>query len=611
MVRTLRRFLPHLRGYRPALVVGAILVLVVAGADVLAPWPLKLIVDNVLKGEALRGPFAQVLPAGVRDNRDNLLAVAAIGLLAIVAVGAFADYLGTVLLDGVGERLTADLRERIFAHLQRLSLSYHDRQRAGDLTTRIIADVDYVQEMLVASLSVLIPNLAVLLGIVIVMFAVDPEFAALSLAMAPLLFLTVFRYTRRIKSASRTARGKESEVASIVSESLSSIRVVQAYTLEPMHLGLFKERNNERMSAGLDAIQNQAKLSPVVDMIAAAGTVVVLWFGAHRVLAGEMSLGLLLVFQAYLAQLYKPMRNLSKLASVLSRGQASAERVDEVLQTTEIVEEKPDAVAAPPLRGAVTLQRVTFGYERDRPVLHDVSLDIKAGEMIAVVGATGAGKSTIAGLIPRLYDPWKGRILVDGKDLRSFTLRSLRSQVALVLQDSILYHGSILENISYGTESASFDQVMAAAEVAYVDEFVRDMPEGYETVVSERGVTLSGGQRQRIAIARALVRDTPIVILDEPTSNLDAVSERYVMKALENLTRGRTVIVIAHRLSTLRGADRIYVVEAGHLVDNGTHEELMERDGPYRAMYLAQARDHEPLRPVLDLSEAKRARRPS
>jgi len=588
MLRVFWRFREPLRPYRLLLAIGTVLTLVVAAMDVASPWPLKVVVDNVLKRRALTSALGSLIPRQFRANPNRLLAAAIVALLLIAAIGALADYLGTFVLDGIGERLTAELRSRIFEHLERLSLTYHDRQRVGDLTSRITGDVDNVQDMVVAVLSVLFPNLLVLFGIVIVMALADPQFTLVALATAPLLFVSTYSYTRRIKRASKEARRKEGEVASLATETLSSIRVVQAYTSERRHYRRFSQRNLERMTAGLEVVELQSRFSPVVDMIAAGGLALVLWFGVHRVLAGEMTLGVLLVFVAYLSQLYKPMRNLSKLASVVSRGQASAERVDEILRVRTTVVERDDATSAPRFAGAVEVQDVTFGYEPGSPVLRGVTLRGAPGEVIALAGATGAGKSTLVSLLPRFYDPWEGRVLIDGHDVREFELQSLRRRVALVLQDTILFYGTIYDNIAYGADRASRDQVIAAAKAAYVDEFVSQLPEGYETLVSERGATLSGGQRQRIAIARALVRDAPIVILDEPTANLDALSERYVLRSLDRLMAGRTVFVIAHRLSTLRHADHIHVLEHGEIVETGTHEELAVSSKLYREMYAVQ-----------------------
>ncbi len=588
MFRTFWRFRRSVRPYRAPLAVGGALVLVVAATDIATPWPLKVIVDNVLRGTPLSGAVGDVLESLPGSGEDAILAAAVVLLVTLVLVNAAADYLSSYVLDGIGQRVMADLRGEAFTHLQRQSLLYHDRQRVGDLMTRITSDVAQVQDMLVTSLSVLIPNVTMLVGIVVVMFVVDPGFALIALSVAPALFVVIFVSTRRIKRASKVARRKESDIASVASETLSAIHVVQAYTTEDRHEQRFREHNVERLRAGLDAVRLQAALTPAIDVITAVGTGIVLWVGAHRVSSGEMSLGLLLVFLAYLSQLYRPMRNLSKLAWVVSRGQASADRLDEVLSVDVRVVERRHAVTAHRFAGAVEFRGVSFGYADELEVLHDVSLMVEPGERIALAGATGAGKSTLVSLIPRFYDPQRGAVLVDGVDVRDYTLASLRRQIALVLQDSILFHGSIRENIAYGTTDASPDDILAAAEAAYVDEFVRELPDGYDTLVSERGSTLSGGQRQRIAIARALVRDAPIVILDEPTSGLDALSEQYVLRGLDRLMERRTVIVIAHRASTLRRADRIYVLDEGRIRGAGSHAELLSHAGPYHAMHARQ-----------------------
>jgi ATP-binding cassette, subfamily B, bacterial len=585
MFRTFWRFRRFVRPYRAPVAVGGALVLVVAAADIATPWPLKVVVDNVLRGQPLSGVAGDLFSSLPGSGPDAILTAAVVLLIGLVVVNAFADYLSSYVLAGIGQRVMADLRSQVFVHLQRQSLLYHDRQRLGDLMTRITSDVAQVQDMLVTSLSVLIPNVTLLIGIVVVMFVVDPEFALIALSVAPVLFVVIFINTRRIKRASKVARRKESDIASVASETLSAIQVVQAYTSEDRHEQQFREHNVERLRAGLDAVRLQAQLSPAIDVITAVGTAIVLWVGAQRVRSGEMSLGLLLVFLAYLSQLYRPMRNLSKLAWVVSRGQASADRLEDVLSVDVSVVERRHAVTPPRFAGAVELRHVSFGYAVGLDVLHDVSLRIEPGERVALAGATGAGKSTLASLIPRFYDPQQGAVLVDGVDVRDYKLAGLRRQIALVLQDSILFHGSIRNNIAYGAPTASADDVLAAAEAAYVDEFVRELPDGYDTVISERGSTLSGGQRQRIAIARALVRDASIIILDEPTSGLDALSERYVLKGLEQLMAGRTVLLIAHRMSTLRRADRIYVVADGCITESGTHEELLWSGGVYQHMH--------------------------
>ncbi|MBS1674150.1 MAG: ABC transporter ATP-binding protein [Actinobacteria bacterium] len=579
--------LPH----RWPLIIGALLVIAVAVLDVAAPWPLKVVVDNVLSPDPEKSdPLLQLL--GVDDLDQTGLIIFAIGaLLLLTAMSGLATYGSSRILGSVGERVSATIRERVFTHLQRMSLSFHDKQRLGDLLTRTTTDVDYVQSLLVSMLSVFVPNVTILLFIAGICFIVDPAFALISLAVAPMLFGVVLFYRRRIKAASRRARAKDSEIASAVSETFGSVRIMQAYTSEARHHREFGRRNTARMKAGLDTVRLQSTLSPLVDVIMGIGTALVLGVGIGRVLAGTMSLGLLLVFLAYLKSLYAPMKALAKLTSVVSRGQASAERLYELLGTDPEIVSRPGALPLAPARGRIELRGVDFSYAPGQPTLHQVDLHVEPGQLIAITGPTGAGKSSIIGLIPRLYDVTGGRVLIDGVDVRDVTVPSLRRQISLVLQESVLFHGSIYDNIVYGADDVSPERVDAAVKAAHVDEFVSRLPDGYQTQVAERGVSLSGGQRQRIAIARALMRDTPIVILDEPTSGLDALSEQYVMNGLDSLMAGRTVVVIAHRLSTLRKADRIYVVDKGRIIEQGTHQELLRENGMYATLERLQHGD--------------------
>ncbi|MBC7677652.1 MAG: ABC transporter ATP-binding protein [Pseudorhodobacter sp.] len=585
MLSILWRFRGILKPYRAPLLLGGLLVLVVSALELALPWPLKVVVDNVLARKEPTGRLAELVgPLGA--STYGLLAACSFAVVALAALAAVGSYLSSLLLQGVGERMIADLRTEVFSHLQQLSLSFHDKQRVGDLATRLTGDVNAVQALLVASFGTLVPNVALLVGILVVALVVQPVFALVVLLVAPMLYLVVRHYRAAIKLASKDARRQEGKVASHVNETLSTIRLVQSFAAERRGLERFRLHSDDRLRAGLRQVDLQARLPAAIDVVGQVGRAAVLFLGAALVLRGQLSLGLLLVLLTYLQQLYGPMKALARLSSTIAKGQAGAERIEDVLGSRAVVVEHPDAVDAPRLGGLVGLEGVCFGYDAEQPVLQDVSLRALPGQVIALAGTTGAGKSTIASLIPRLYDVTAGRVLLDGRDVRDMTLRSVRSQVAVVQQDPLLVSGTILDNIAFGAPRASREDLLAAARAAYVDEFVERLPDGYDTLVSERGASLSGGQRQRIAIARALAADTPVVVLDEATSGLDAVSEDLVMRGLARLTAGRTVIVIAHRLSTLRDADCVYVIERGRVVDSGRHDELAARAGHYREMNL-------------------------
>ena len=575
MFETLRRFRGFLVPYRARLGVGALCTLASSALALAQPWPLKVIVDNVLRGKPLHVPGLSV--AGW--SRTDLLNGAIGAFIGIVLVSALLDYFGTYLMDSSGIRMVADVREALFARLQRHSLRFHASQRTGDLISRVMSDISRVQDMLIQSFSVLVPNVALLVGMMIVMFWIDWSFTLIALAVGPPLFLLMFVYKGRIKGASRRARRLEGQLAAHTGEVLGAVRVVQAFTREDFEDERFSRQSSSTLGANLEATRLQARFSPLVDVLAGLGTAVVLFVGTHRVLSGQLSLGLLLVFLSYLGSLYKPMRQLSKLTYVNAKGVASAERVSEVFEAEPDVQDLPGAVTAPRLNGTVRLEEVEYAYVDGHPVLHDLDLDVEAGQVVAVVGPSGAGKSTFVSLIPRFFDPQRGRVLLDGRDVRTLRLSSLRAQIAIVPQEPLLFDGTIFENIAYGRSDAREEEVLRAARDALVDDFVRELPDGYDTMLGERGANLSGGERQRISIARAIVRDAPVLILDEPTSALDPVSERLLIDALGSLLEGRTAFVIAHRMSTVARADQVLVFDHGRIVERGLHAELARLPG--------------------------------
>ena len=421
------------------------------------------------------------------------------------------------------------------------------------------------------------------------MFYMNWRFTLIGLSVAPVMFLFVYVYTKRIKKASRLVKKREGELMSSVSEKLTSIQVVQAFAREEYEDERFDWESRQNVAAGLRARSMKARLSPMVDLLVAVGTCLVLGYGARLVSSGGFTTGDLIIFIFYLGKTYKPMKDLSKMTNTVSKATISFERIQELLDMESRVRNRPDARIAHRFKGAMEFDGVTFSYDGKHPILKDVSLRIEPGQVAAIVGPSGTGKTTIAGLIPRFFDPQSGRILIDGHDIREFTLKSLRDQVSFVLQDTLLFRGTIWENIAYGKPDAEIEDTVRAAEEANAHEFIVKMPESYATMVGERGATLSGGQRRRIAIARAIVRNTPILILDEPTSGLDAASEKYVTEALERLMKGRTSIVIAHHLNTIRNADVIFVVKDAEVVERGTYDELLARGGVFAELHAIQA----------------------
>jgi len=576
-MHTIRRLRPYASPYRRALAVGGVLTLAEVGLSLAQPWPLRWVVDKVLQ------------PAQPATHPQLILAASAITLVVLVLLAGVADYWATRLLSAAGLHVANDLRLSVLARLQRQSLRFHGKHRVGDLTTRVTSDVAYTQDMLVQVLATLLPATALVIGMFVVMVTLDPVFTLLALLSTPPLIWATRRARKELRSAARRVRKADGALASAATEDLSAIHLVQVFGLEHERLRHFAGLSETSLTAGVESVRVQSRFGPLVEVASVFSTAAVLWFGAERVLSGHLSLGVLLVFITYLGSLYKPVKQLTKLSQVVSKGAAALERIGEVMDAPVDIVDVPGAVAMP-IRGQVEFRNVSFSYGRE-PVLRDLSLTIEAGQNVALVGPTGAGKSTIAALIPRLADVNAGQVLVDGIDVRRHQLASLRGQIATVLQDTVLLDGTLRENIICGYPGARDRDVRRAARLALVDEFAARLPDGLDTHIGERGANLSGGQRQRVAIARAILRDASIVILDEPTSALDAGSEELLVAALANLPQGRTRIVIAHRLSTVRDADRIFVLEHGRIAEAGTHSQLASYGGLYAKLTRFQTGD--------------------
>jgi ATP-binding cassette, subfamily B, bacterial len=574
-----------LRPHVKLLVVGFAAVVGEGVANLLEPWPLKIVLDNVLRSKSTQGWLNSWILSTFGHDKLGVLKFAALAVLAIAIMGAGCSYIEKYVTTTVGQWVTHDLRRTLYSHIQRLSLAYHDHKQTGDLISRVTGDIDAIQSFIVSGLLDSMINSLTLVGMLGVMLYLNWQFTLIALSVAPFLFLVVFSYTRRIKKASREVRKKEGEIVSVMQEVLSSIHVVKAFAREDYEQKRLEEESLEGVEIGLRARSLKAKLAPLVEVIVSVGTCLVLWFGARMVLSGALSAGSLVVFILYLGKMYKPMQQLSKMTDSYSKAVVGYERIREIFDTDNEVKDLPGARRAPKFRGGISFEDVSFGYEPPALVLKNVSFQIDPGQVAALVGPTGAGKSTIISLIPRFYDPTSGVVKIDGQDVRRFQQKSVRQQISFVLQETLLFHGPIWNNIAYGKPEATRAEILRAAEMANATEFIDKLPDGYNTILGERGVTLSGGQRQRIAIARAIIRNTPILILDEPSSGLDAASERLVFEALDRLMEGKTSIVIAHRLSTIRRANCIFVLNDGAIVERGNHEELMRAGGLYAELH--------------------------
>jgi ATP-binding cassette subfamily B protein len=587
--RIIGRFWPEIRKHR-LLIIGSLLALLAEVAlRALEPWPLKFIFDRVLDVGHHGGRLASL------DSLDlpstTLLAVAALAIILFTGLRALAEYANTIGFALVGNRVLTQVRAQVFRHLQGLSLSFHTRARSGDLIMRVMSDISMLKDVIVTAALPLLANVLILLCMVALMFWLHWELTLLALMVLPLFWLSTVSLTRRIQQAARNQRKRESDMAASAAESISAIRIVQALCLEGLFADSFCKRNLDGQKQDVKGARLMAALGRTVGFLTAISTALVLWRGGYLVLHGELTAGDLLVFLAYLRSATKPVQEFAKYTGRLAKASAAGERVLDLLERTADVHDLPGAVVAPPFQGAIRFDGVSFAYEKNRPVLKDISFEIRPGQHVALVGPSGIGKSTILSLMLRLYDPRQGRVLIDERDIRDYTLASLRSQISIVLQDSVLFAASVRDNIVYGCPGASAEEIEAAARLANAHDFIEAMPQGYEGIVGERGVTLSGGQRQRIAIARAAIRKAPILLLDEPTTGLDEENQRMVLEALDRLAQGRTTLLVTHDLQTAARADSIFYLDHGQMLESGSHAELMRANGRYAALFRLQA-DH-------------------
>lgn len=570
-MKNYRRLLQYMRPYLKELILAVICIVIAAGCNLYLPWIIKDMIDKVL------------------TNKDMMmLNMICIGIVVVFLVRGVFFFGQSYLVSYIGQKVIIDVREVMFRKFQRMPMAYFDRHQTGETMSFITNDVAAIQSALVDQLIEMVTEGAILIGSIVMMLYLDWKLTLLTLVVIPVVGQAMKIFGRKIKRNGTVIQERMADITSLLQESISSIRVVKSFVREKYEIERFSKQNQLNFQAAMKNVQLNSMLTPTVEFLAAISVTFIVWFGGYEVLNDEMTAGALVAFLTYAVNLANPVKRLSRVYGNLQRAMAAVDRVFAVIDLKETITDRPDAKALPETKGEVSISNVTFEYKKGVPALSDISLEVKPGQMIAFVGPSGAGKSTIANLIPRFYEVTSGKIAIDGHDIRDVTLASLREQIGIVPQETMLFSTTVRENIRYGRLDATDEEVEAAAKAANADSFIKELPQGYDTPIGERGLNLSGGQRQRMAIARAILKNPRILILDEATSALDTESEKIVQAALDKLMIGRTSFVIAHRLSTIFNADQIYVIDNGHVKEHGTHEELLRHNGLYSHLYNIQ-----------------------